>query len=62
MKGSLVTFRADRVNGLYLLQGFTLDLSGIVSIAISLESVILWYRILGHVCDKGLSKLSKRVS
>lgn len=27
MKGFLVTFRVDRVNGMYFLQGFTLDLS-----------------------------------
>lgn len=33
MKGSLVTFRANRVNGFYLLQIFTLDLSGKVSLA-----------------------------
>lgn len=27
MKGFLVTFKVDRVNGMYFVQGFTLDLS-----------------------------------
>lgn len=60
MKGSLVTFRVDRVNGLYLFQGSTLDLSGKASVTQSLDSAMLWYRILGHARDKGPSDLSKK--
>lgn len=48
----MVSFRANRVNGLYLSQGFTLDLSGKVSIAQSSDSAIFWHMRLGHVSEK----------
>lgn len=60
IKDTLVTFKASRVNSLYLLQGYTLDLSGKVSIAQYLDSRMLWNRILRHVSDKDLSELYKK--
>lgn len=60
MKIFFVDFREFRVNGLYLLQDSTLDLSRKATIAQSLVSAMFWHRRLGHVSDKGLRELSKQ--
>lgn len=59
IKGSLVSFREVRVNGLYLLKGSTLYLSGKDSVDQCLDSEMLWHRRLWHVSEKGLNEQSK---
>lgn len=42
------------------MQEYTLGIKGNASMVKSLNSSILWYRKLGHVSEKGLSKLVKQ--
>lgn len=49
IKGSLIALKNVRINGHYLWHGLTLDNKGATSVVQSLDNVMLWHRILGHI-------------
>lgn len=59
IKVVILALKVVRANGLYMLHGLTLDSKGGTSVVQSLDSVMVWYRILGHISEKGFSTLVK---
>ena len=59
LKGSLVIFKVDKINGLYILQGEILNDSENVVISTVLENTKLWHLRLGHINQRGLQEIAK---
>ena len=58
-KGVMVVMKGQKRNGLYILEGHTLQ--GLVGsmLRIEVDKTILWHRRLGHLSDRGLKELHK---
>ncbi|TXG59999.1 hypothetical protein EZV62_014572 [Acer yangbiense] len=59
-KGSLVVMKAEKKNGLYLLNGVAVTGSVAISSPIIDDKTSLWHRRLAHVSEKGLIELSEQ--
>ncbi|TXG72438.1 hypothetical protein EZV62_001017 [Acer yangbiense] len=60
MKGSMVVMKAEKRNGLYLLDGVAIIGTAAVAAPKILDKTTLWHRRLTHVSEKGLMELSKQ--
>ena len=60
MKGSMVVLKAEKRNGLYLLDGVAIIGTAAVVAPKILDKTTLWHMRLAHVSEKGLMELSKQ--